>query len=52
MTPQFKSYWKENIKKLDTDGILKSFVVETIDSCENFLEMIKSQLVVQIRTDD
>jgi hypothetical protein len=40
------------MKKLHTDGILKSFVFETIDACENFLEMVKTLFAGQRRMDD
>jgi hypothetical protein len=52
VTPPFKSYWKENIKELHIDGILESFDFKSIDTCENFLEMIKLPFVGQRRTDD
>jgi hypothetical protein len=52
VTPPFKSYWKENMKELHIDGILESFDFESIDTCENFLKMIKTPFVGQRRMDD
>jgi hypothetical protein len=52
VTPQFKPYWKENMKELHIDGIFESFDFESIDTCENFLEMIKTLFLGQGRTDD
>jgi hypothetical protein len=52
VTPPFKSYWKENMKELHIDGILEPFDFESIDTCENFLEMIKTPFIGQRRTDD
>jgi hypothetical protein len=40
VTALFKSYWKENMKKLYADGILESFDIESIDACQNFQEVI------------
>jgi hypothetical protein len=53
VAPPFKSYWKDkNMKELHIDGILESFDFESIDTCENFLEMIKTPFIGQIRIDD
>jgi hypothetical protein len=52
VTPPFKSYWKENMKELHIDGILESFDFESIGTCENFLEVIKTPFVGQKRMDD
>jgi hypothetical protein len=52
VTPPFKSYWKENMKELHIDRILESFDFESIDTYENFLEMIKTLFIGQRRTDD
>jgi hypothetical protein len=43
---------EKNMKELHIDGILESFDFESIDTCENFLEMIKTPFVGQKRTDD
>jgi hypothetical protein len=40
------------MKKLHVGGILESFVIETIDACETFLEMIKTTFIGQRRMDD
>jgi hypothetical protein len=40
------------MKKLHVDGILESSDIESIDACENFLEMIKTPFVGQQRTGD
>jgi hypothetical protein len=40
------------MKELHIDGILESFDFESIDTCENFLEMIKTPSVGQGRTDN
>jgi hypothetical protein len=40
------------MKELHSDRILESFDFEAIDTCENFLEMIKTPLVGQRRMDD
>jgi hypothetical protein len=52
VTPPFKSYWKENMKELTIDGIFESFDFESIDACENFLEMIKTPFIGQRRMGD
>jgi hypothetical protein len=52
VTPPFKSFWKENMKELQIDGILESFDFESIDTYENFLEMIKTLFVGRRRMDD
>jgi hypothetical protein len=40
------------MKRLHVDGILESFDFGSIDTCENFLEMIKTPFVGKRRTDD
>ena len=52
MTPSFWSFLKENMKKLHVDGLLESFVLESIDACETFIEMTKAMFMGLIRTCD
>jgi hypothetical protein len=40
------------MKELHIDGILESSDFESIDTCESFLEMIKTLFIGQIRTYD
>jgi hypothetical protein len=40
------------MKELHIDGSLESFDFESIDTCENFPEMIKTPFVGQGRMDD
>jgi hypothetical protein len=40
------------MKELHIDRILESFDFESINTCENFLEMIKTLFIDQRRTDD
>ena len=40
------------MKKLHGDGLLESFVLESIDACETFLEMTKTLFMGLIRTGD
>jgi hypothetical protein len=40
------------MRKLHVDGILESFDFGSIDTCEKFLEMIKTPFVSQRRTED